>query len=135
MNKGLVIYILIFFFTLSCKKDKVVENSILQHEGSGVLLSVTGGCVRYIYVTNGLEFINTKNHETWKNAKDSIITSTRLDTIFTYLMDTTNMEFSYGDTISFKFREDFDHLGMCFYDGSWINYFPNIFITQINKKK
>jgi hypothetical protein len=52
-----------------------------------------------------------------------------------YLADTANMIFNYGDTISFKFREDYDNLGLCFYNGSWINFRPNVFITSINKNK
>ncbi|MCF8255364.1 MAG: hypothetical protein K9I36_09140 [Bacteroidia bacterium] len=128
-------WLLPILLAFSCKKDKVSENNVQQHEGSGVLLGVTGGCVRFIYVTSGLEFIDYSNHELWRKSKDSIITSTRLDTIFNYLFDTTNVKFKYGDSISFVFREDIDQLGMCFYDGSWINYYPNVFITQIKKLK
>ncbi|MFY8189936.1 MAG: hypothetical protein ACOVK9_03145 [Bacteroidia bacterium] len=129
------LFIFIFLTTVACKKDKAVQLEKEQFVGYGVLLEVTGGCARNLYVINGLEYVNTKNHEVWENYKDSIISSTRLDSLYNYLADTANMIFKYGDTISFKFRDDIDNLGLCFYNGSWINYRPNVFITSINKNK
>lgn len=135
MNYFAKLYIIIFLTTAACKKDKAVQLEKGQFDGYGVLLELTGGCVRHIYVINGLEYVNSKNYELWVNSKDSIVSSTKLDSLYNYLADTANMIFNYGDTISFKFREDYDNLGLCLYNGSWIKYRPNVFITNINKKK